>query len=165
MMKQDRCPPYGDLHPLAKSVNAKDYKTIKNYIDAVKAGTKVSLRQCAIKAGFAESYASQAACRIGRMMTNNEAIRERMESEGIGVDALVKDIIKLSQAKLPPNKEDGIQYDDNEVQFKTLDLRAKIQDAFPTKRLEIDERKIVINIDAKDAQDVKAYLKQRAEST
>ena len=164
MMPIDKAGPYGDLHPFAKSVNAKDYKTIKAYIDAVKGGKKISLRQCAIQNGFAEGSATQAAQRIGRMMTNNEVIREKMEAEGIGIDAFVRDIVKLSRAKLPPNKEDGIQYDDNEVQFKVLDLRANIQDLKATKRLEIDERKIIINIDASKAEKVKAYLTEGAES-
>jgi hypothetical protein len=163
MNPTDKWGPLGDLHPLAKSVNARDYKTIKTYIDAVKEGKRISLRQCAIQNGFAAGSATSAAQRIGRMMTNNEAVRAKMEAEGIGVDAFVKDLVKLSNAKLPPHK-DGMQYDDNEVQFKVLDLRANIQDLKATKRLEIDERKIIINIDAKDARDVKAYLQQKAEA-
>jgi hypothetical protein len=161
-MMQDKSGIYGDMHPFAKTINTRDYKTIKNYIDAVKGGRNTSLRQCAIEAGFAARNATKAAARVGRIMTNNEAVREKMEAEGIGVDALVRDIVKLSRAKLPPNKTDGIQYDDNEVQFKVLDLRAKIQDALPTQRLEIDKREIIINIDAKDAESVKAYLAQKA---
>jgi hypothetical protein len=162
-MMQDKTGVYGDMHPFAKTINARDYKTIKNYIDAVKGGKKMSLRQCAIQAGFAEYNASAAARRVGRIMTNNEAVREKMEAEGIGIDALVNDIKRLSRAKLPPNKEDGIQYDDNEVQFKIVDLRAKIQDAFPTKRLEIDERKVVINITAETADKLKDYFRPQIE--
>jgi hypothetical protein len=46
-----------------------------------------------------------------------------------------------------------------------LDLRAKIQDAFPTKRLEIDERKVVINITAETADKLKDYFRPRQEGT
>jgi hypothetical protein len=162
-MMQDKTGIYGDMHPFAKTVNPRDWKTIKGYIDAVKEGKRTSLRQCAIQAGFAKSYATAAANRVGRIMTNNEAVREKMEAEGIGIDAFVKDLVKLSKAKLPPHK-DGIQYDDNEVQFKVLDLRANIQDLKATKRLEIDERKIIINIDASKAEKVKAYLTEAVES-
>jgi len=162
-MTQDKSGIYGDMHPFAKTVNPRDWKTIKGYIDAVKGGRNTSLRQCAIEAGFAARNATKAAARVGRIMTNNEAVREKMEAEGIGIDAFVKDLVKLSKAKLPPHK-DGIQYDDNEVQFKVLDLRANIQDLKATKRLEIDERKIIINIDASKAEKVKAYLTAGAES-
>lgn len=162
-MTQDKSGIYGDMHPFAKTVNPRDWKTIKGYIDAVKEGKRTSLRQCAIQAGFAKSYATAAANRVGRIMTNNEAVREKMEAEGIGIDSFVRDLVKLSKAKLPPHK-DGIQYDDNEVQFKVLDLRANIQDLKATKRLEIDERKIIINIDASKAEKVKAYLTEAVES-
>lgn len=135
----------------------KEYRTVMNHIAAVKNGENVSLRQSAIAAGYSKPYATTAAKRIGEMMSQNEALRQMMEREGLGLDSIVKGIKKLSEAKLPPNKfHNG--HDDNFIQMEAVKLTAKIQDVFPTPTVNVNERKIVITLTGEDIERARKSL-------
>ena len=140
-----------------KVLNPRELATAKNYIEAVKTGKKTSLRQSAIQSGYAVGYATSAAKRVSDLISTNEEIRAIMEAEGIGVKTLVRDMKKLRLAKLPPHK-DGKRYEDNFIRLETTKLGFKLHDAFPTPTVNVNERKIVINLTGDDVARAKRHL-------
>lgn len=132
-----------------KSISAREYRTLMAFIDGIKDGTGTTMRQAAIQAGYSPTYASQAAKSVGEMVSHNEEVRAMMERRGIGISKLVDDMIEISQATCPPTKYDPKgKHPDFGVRQRNAEFRAEILDVKPPKRLEVNERHTVINVDA-----------------
>lgn len=132
-----------------KSISAREYRTLMGFIEGIKDGTGTTMRQAAIQAGYAPTYAGQAARSINEMMTRNDEVRGMMEKHGIGVEKLVSDIKEIAKATCPPTKYDPKgKHPDFGVRQRNVEFRAEILDIKPPKRLEVNERHTVINVDA-----------------
>jgi hypothetical protein len=132
-----------------KTISAREYRTLMAFIDGIKDGTGTTMRQAAIQAGYSPAYAGQAARSINEMMTRNDEVREMMERRGIGVSKLVSDLQEISKATCPPTKYDPEgKHPDFGVRQRNVEFRAEILDVKPPKRLEVNERHTIINVDA-----------------
>jgi hypothetical protein len=132
-----------------KTISAREYRTLMGFIEGIKDGTGTTMRQAAIQAGYAPTYAGQAARSINEMMTRNEEVREMMERHGVGLSTLVSDIKEISKATCPPTKYDPTgAHPDFGVRQRNVEFRAEILDVKPPKRLEVNEKHTVINVDA-----------------
>jgi hypothetical protein len=132
-----------------KTISAREYRTLMNFIDGIKSGANTTMRQAAIQAGYSTTYAGQAARSVNEMMTRNDEVREMMERRGIGISKLVSDIKEIAKATCPPTKSDlNGEHPDFGVRQRNVEFRAEILDVKPPKRMEVNERHTVINIDA-----------------
>ncbi len=132
-----------------KTISAREYRTLMGFINGIKDGTGTTMRQAAIQAGYAPAYAGQAARSINDMMSRNNEVRGMMEKHGIGVSKLVSDIKEISGATCPPTKYDPSgEHPDFAVRQRNVEFRAEILDVKPPKRLEVEERRVVMNVDA-----------------
>jgi len=140
-----------------KTISALEYRTINNYVNGLKEGEDITMKQAAIQAGYAKSYAAQAASRINKLISQNEAVRMMMEKKGIGVETLVDDLKEIRGATCPPTKYDpNGEHPDYLVRQRNVEFRAQILDALPPKKLEIEERKISITITADTLERIRA---------
>jgi hypothetical protein len=132
-----------------KTISSREYRTLMAFIEGIKDGSGTTMRQAAIQAGYSPAYAGQAARSINEMMSRNDEVRQMMENHGIGLSKLVKDIKEISEATCPPTKYDpaGL-HPDFGVRQRNVEFRAEILDVRPPKRLEVNERHTVINVDA-----------------
>lgn len=132
-----------------KSLDSQEFRTLKHFANAVKNGEKTSLRQSAIAAGYSESYASVAARKIGEIVSQNETIVAWMEAQGVGLKSIVDDLAELRKAtKFIKDDKGFMEVPDNDIRQRNVEFRAKILNAVPHPKIEVDERRININITA-----------------
>jgi hypothetical protein len=135
-----------------KTISAREFRTLQNYIEGIKTGKKTSLRKSAIKAGYTEAYASMAAKRIEELVTQNQWVRAMMEESGMGLQCLVKDLGEIRNAV----KKDAYgEHPDYDVRQRNVEFRALLLDALPPKRMEVEERSISIVITADTIQKIR----------
>jgi hypothetical protein len=132
-----------------KYISAREYRTLMNFVEGIQSGSNTSMRQAAIQAGYAPSYAGTAARSVGELMSRNDEVRAMMERRGIGVSKLVSDIKEIAKATCPPTRYDPEgKHPDFGVRQRNVEFRAEILDVKPPKRLEVNEKHTVINVDA-----------------
>ncbi len=132
-----------------KTISAREYRTLMAFVQGIKDGTGTTMRQAAIQAGYSPAYAGQAARSINEAMTRNDLVREMMEKRGIGVSKLVTDLKEISKATCPPTKYDTKgEHPDFTVRQRNAEFRAELLDVKPPKRMEVNDRHTVINVDA-----------------
>jgi len=149
-----------------KNPNPREYRIIRRHIEAVKAGQNTSLRKSAIAEGYSEGYAGVVAKRIDGIMSSNQYIRDLMDRHGVGMESIVKDMKSLRKAtkfirKPTANGEELVEVPDNGIRQQNLEFRAKVADALPTPKLEVEKRQINITITAdtlEKIRDVKGML-------
>ncbi len=121
-----------------KTISAREYRTLMAFVQGIKDGTGTTMRQAAIQAGYSPAYAGQAARSINEAMTRNDLVREMMEKRGIGVSKLVTDLKEITKGEHP----------DFTVRQRNAEFRAELLDVKPPKRMEVNDRHTVINVDA-----------------
>lgn len=132
-----------------KTISTREYRTLMNFIDGIQSGANTTMRQAAIQAGYSPAYAGTAARSINQLMSRNDEVREMMENKGIGLSKLVSDIKEIAKATCPPTRYDPEgKHPDFGVRQRNVEFRAEILDVKPPKRLEVNERHTVINVDA-----------------
>lgn len=129
---------------------AREMRTIQEYDRSMKEGSPKAMSRCAVEAGYSPSYAAQKARHIYNVLSNNERLQADMERRGIGMKALVDDMIDLRKATLP----DG-ETPDNFIRFKNMEHRSKLLDVIPSQKVDVNKRSITINITADTLEKIK----------
>ena len=102
-------------------------------------------KQLMLEAGFKKTViAKQANDSIIRLCQGNQDMMKKLDEAGLGMDSIVEDVAKLRDALKPG--PDGEMHPDNDVQFKTMAWRANVFNVMPTKQININERRLNINI-------------------
>lgn len=121
-------------------LNSRQLKTLRSYVEALRNGENKSFAKCATESGYLAPHAAV------RTMLNNTTInaylQKKMEEKHVGVDSIVTDLAELRKATLPG--KDG--HPDNFIRMKNVEFRAKLLDAIPSQKVEVDKRQITINI-------------------
>jgi hypothetical protein len=114
----------------------------------VRGGNKTD-KQLMIDAGFKKTViAKQANDSIIKLCQGNQEMMKKLDDAGLGMDSIVEDVKKLRNAQTMTVDKDGVEHtrDDNDIQFKTMAWRANVFNAMPTKQININERRLNINI-------------------
>jgi hypothetical protein len=113
-------------------------------------------RQIAKDAGYSpNTSATTIKNQIVNKINANEDMQKRLATAGLGLDSIVEDIQKLRECTNDKGNPD------NDVQFRVLDLRAKIQNIMPAQKIEVNQRKVVLNITPELADRVKRSFATR----
>jgi hypothetical protein len=104
----------------------------------------MSQQAAAAKAGYAPAYASQ----LMRQPLIRSELASQMEQAGITETLLAKKLREGLNAKTPPKKEGGSQYEDQFVRKQFLDVIFKLRGDYAPERKETTEKHITIMMDA-----------------
>ena len=100
-------------------------------------------RQAAIQAGYSPSSASIMAKKLTDRLASNKAFLEECERQGLTVHAIIKELKRGVTRAMHPG--DPLQ-PDNFNRRGYLDIALKLFGAYPPLKMELDERRIEIQI-------------------
>jgi phage terminase small subunit len=124
-------------HPIAK-LAPRHRRFIKNQMKGF------NQEQSAVKAGYAPSYGAQL---MNQPIIRNE-LAAQMAKAGITDTLLAKKLRDGLNAKTPPKREGGTQYEDQFVRKQFLDVIFKLRGDYSPERKEVTEKRITIMMDA-----------------
>ena len=140
VQKKSGRPSAGNKKP-RRYLTAKEYRFYKFMLERFKEGSGESDKSLAVKSGYSEKTpVTVIKDQISRVLSGNEQLQQKLNAAGLGLDSLVDDFEELRKCK----NDKGTP--DNATRFKVLALRTEVMNAKPPKRVQIDERKQVINI-------------------
>lgn len=125
-----------------RNLNIRQLKTLRRCVEALRNGENISFAKCAEQSGYAPSSAYTAVRTLMNNPTIQGYLQNQMEDKKIGLDSIVTDLAELRKATLPGKDK----HPDNFIRMKNVEFRAKLLDAIPSQKVEVDKRQITINI-------------------
>lgn len=101
----------------------------------------------ALEAGYSLGNLSARATEAIQNMSGNEMMQTAMKDKGLNYDLIASKLLKKLNCKQPftdkGNDNKTIFVDDNYVQMKALEFSARLADALPSTKVDINERKLI----------------------